>query len=75
MSADSILLIDEMVIPDREASLFSAQMDVTMLAFFNSPERTLPQWKTMLREFDLDVRNVYRYDPELEYSILEARPQ
>jgi demethylsterigmatocystin 6-O-methyltransferase len=72
MSPQSILLIDEMVIPDTGASRFATQLDFTMMAMFNSTERTVPHWRKLLREVGLEISQVYRYDPELEYSILEA---
>jgi hypothetical protein len=74
MSEQSILLIDELVIPDTGASSFSQQLDFTMMAMFNSTERTVPHWRSMLAEVGLEITQVYRYDPELEYSILEAVP-
>jgi demethylsterigmatocystin 6-O-methyltransferase len=74
MSPQSVLLIDELVIPDTGASPFAMQLDVTMMAFFSSTERTAPYWKRLLGEVGLQISQVYRYDPQLEYSILEAVP-
>ena len=74
MSPQSFLLIDEMVIPDTGASRFAMQLDVTMMAMFSSTERTVPYWRRLLGEVGLEITQVYRYDPELEYSILEAKP-
>lgn len=75
MSPDFILLIDEIVIPDTGASLFAVQLDFTMMAMFNSTERTDSHWRGLLGEVGLEVTQVYRYDPEMiEYSILEAAP-
>ena len=74
MSPQSFLLIDEMVIPDTGASPFAMQLDVTMMAMFSSTERTVPYWRRLLGEVGLEITQVYRYDPELEYSILEAVP-
>ena len=74
MSPESFLLIDELVIPATGASPFSMQLDVTMMAMFNSTERTVPHWRKLLGEVGLEITQVYRYDPELEYSILEAVP-
>ena len=73
MSPRSVLLIDELVIPDTGASPFSMQLDITMMASFSSTERTVSHWRSLLGEVGLEVTQVYRYDPELEYSILEAR--
>ena len=74
MSPDSLLWIDEMVIPETGASPFAMQLDFTMMTMFNSTERTLLHWKECLEDVGLQINQVYRYDPELEYSILEAVP-
>jgi demethylsterigmatocystin 6-O-methyltransferase len=75
MSPQSILLIDEMVIPDTGASPFSMQLDLVMMAFLGAHERTISLWRTLLEEVGLEITQVHRYDPELEYSILEAVPK
>lgn len=72
MSEKSYLLIDEIVIPDVGASPFSMQLDFTMMAFLGSTERTISHWRQLLREVGLELTQVYKYDTELEYSILEA---
>ncbi|TVY21109.1 Demethylsterigmatocystin 6-O-methyltransferase [Lachnellula arida] len=74
MSPQSVLLIDELVIPETGASPFSTHLDVTMMSFFSSTERTVPYWQRLLGEVGLQVSQIYRYDPQLEYSILEAIP-
>lgn len=43
-----------------------------MMAFLNSAERTLSHWRKLLEEVGLQLTQVYRYDTELEYNILEA---
>lgn len=74
MAPQSVLLIDELVVPETGASPFSMQLDFTMMTFFNSTERTVPRWRELLGEVGLELAEVYRYDPDLEYSILEAVP-
>ncbi|KAL9622889.1 MAG: hypothetical protein Q9160_002815 [Pyrenula sp. 1 TL-2023] len=72
MSPQSVLLIDELVLPDTGASPFAMQLDFTMMAVLGSTERTVSNWRSLLGEIGLVITQVYRYDPELEYSILEA---
>lgn len=74
MSPQSLLFIDELVIPAIGASRFAMQLDVTMMSMFGSTERTLQNWRTLLAQVGLETTQVYKYDPELEYSILEAVP-
>ena len=72
MSPQSSLLIDELVIPNTGVSAFAMQLDFTMMALFSSTERTMSHWRSLLGEVALEIRQVYRYDPELDHSILEA---
>ena len=74
MAPQSLLLIDQMVIPDTGASPFAVQLDVTMITILNSTERTVPHWRRLLGEVSLEMNHFCKYDPELEYSILEAVP-
>lgn len=74
MGPQSILLIDEIVLPDTGASLTALQLDITMMTMFNATERTLPHWKKLLAEVGLKITEVYDYDPYGEDRILEALP-
>lgn len=72
MTTHSHLLIDELVLPDSGASRFSMQWAFTMMAMFNSMERTMARWRKLLGDVGLEVPEVYFYGSELEYSILQA---
>ena len=48
MVPDSILLINEYVLPDFGVSLLPAQLDLSMMAIFSSQERTREQWESLL---------------------------
>lgn len=74
MAPNSYLLIDELVPQSTGASTFAMQIDVTMMSMFASAERTVPQWRKLLAEVGLQITQVYRYDPEIEYSLLEVVP-
>lgn len=74
MSSKSFLLIDEIVLPDKGASINAMELDITMMIMFNATERTLPQWKALLGEVGLKITEVYNYDIFGEESVLEAVP-
>jgi demethylsterigmatocystin 6-O-methyltransferase len=74
MCPQSILLIDEMVIPSTGASPILMRLDLTMMTLFSSTERTVPQWHKLLAGARLELNQVWKYDPDLEYSILQAIP-
>ena len=63
MGPHSVLLIDELVIPNTGASRTAMQLDMTMMAVFNSVERTESDWRALLGAVGF---------PEIEYGILEA---
>ena len=73
MSQESMLLIDEMVIPSRGASWRATQLDVTMMACLAAQERTLKQFEALLAGAGLKLVQVLKYTEELGDSVLIAR--
>lgn len=74
MSPHSFLFIDETVLPDEGASLSAMQIDFTMMALFNSVERTLSHWKRLLGAVGMKITEVHRYDLYGDQCVLEAVP-
>jgi demethylsterigmatocystin 6-O-methyltransferase len=72
MSSKSTLLIDEIVLPNKGASINVMQLDVTMMTMLNGKERTLPHWRKLLGEVRLTITEVYNYDLYGEDCVLEA---
>ena len=68
----STLLIDEMVLPDKGASVMALQQDITMMAVLSGIERTEADWRRLLGEAGLEITQIYRYDIEMGYGIIEA---
>lgn len=50
MGPESILLIDEMILPEEGVSFMAACIDMTMLVALAGMERTEAQWRETLRE-------------------------
>ncbi|KAI7219700.1 hypothetical protein KC333_g2825 [Hortaea werneckii] len=59
MTANSILLISETVLPEQDAALSSAQADLTMMVSFASLERTRKQFEELLNEAGFDLIGVW----------------
>jgi hypothetical protein len=59
MSPESILLIDETVLPEWKVPLASAQFDFCMMAAFSSLERTEAQYTTLLEETRFELVKVW----------------
>ncbi|KAI5917160.1 S-adenosyl-L-methionine-dependent methyltransferase [Camillea tinctor] len=72
MSQGSILIIDEMVIPNLGANLRSTVQDITMMTSLASAERTERQWDSLLGRAGLKLMQKTAYNPETGESILVA---
>ncbi|KAI1414908.1 S-adenosyl-L-methionine-dependent methyltransferase [Hypoxylon sp. FL1857] len=72
MAPDSILIIDEMIIPNRGASPRSTSQDMTMMATLASAERTERQWDTLLDRAGLVVLQKTAYNTATGESIIVA---
>ncbi|PYH29859.1 O-methyltransferase [Aspergillus neoniger CBS 115656] len=60
MAADSVLLINENVLPEMNAPGFSASMDIIMMELYGSMERTEKQWLGLLDKAQFKVLKVWR---------------
>ncbi|GAB7355456.1 hypothetical protein MBLNU459_g5959t1 [Dothideomycetes sp. NU459] len=59
MNAESLLLINETILPEREVALSSAQADLTMMVSFASLERTRKQFAALLDEAGFELMHVW----------------
>jgi O-methyltransferase domain len=62
MSAHSILLINESLLPESKVSLYSASTDMIMMANFSALERTEMQWRALLEKAGFDVVKIWTPD-------------
>jgi hypothetical protein len=70
MSVDSKILVNELVLPDENCERRMALNDLVMMSF-GGMERTESQWKALLQEVGLDIRNIWRKEGE-NLSVIEA---
>ena len=75
MDQDSVILIDDMVLPNQGAHWRATQLDLAMMAGLAAMERTEKQWYSMLDAAGLKVKQIYTYTPELRDSIIVAVPK
>ena len=75
MAPDSLLLIDEMVLPNTGVHWQQAQLDMLMMATLGARERTEEQWYRLAEEAGLSINKVYPYTVSLRDSIIEAVPK
>lgn len=70
MLSNSLLLIDEMIIPNHGASPRSTVQDMTMMASLASAERTERQWDALLDKAGLKILQKNAYNVATGESII-----
>ncbi|KAI1370106.1 S-adenosyl-L-methionine-dependent methyltransferase [Hypoxylon crocopeplum] len=75
MSSDSVLIIDEMVIPNRGASSRSTLQDMTMMTSLASTERTERQWDALLDRAGMRILQKTAYNIATGESIIVTVPK
>ncbi|KAI2625672.1 S-adenosyl-L-methionine-dependent methyltransferase [Hypoxylon sp. NC1633] len=73
MEDNSLLLINELVLPDRGAHRYETQLDLTMLATLNAEARTETHWKQLLAEVGLEVKKIVFYEEETREAVIIAK--
>ncbi|KAI0173474.1 S-adenosyl-L-methionine-dependent methyltransferase [Hypoxylon sp. FL1284] len=73
MTPESVLIIDEMVFPQKGVSFNAASIDMTMMAAFSSMERTEYQWSRVFEEVGLELVRTYTYLPLSYESAMDVR--
>lgn len=74
MDKDSLILIDDMVLPDTNAHWQATQVDLTMMSALASMERTQIQWQALLKSVGLKIIKTYVYTPGLYESVIVTVP-
>lgn len=59
MGKDSILLINENVLPESNVPLYLAQLDLSMMAEFSSLDRTITQFRALLDTVGFEVVQIW----------------
>jgi demethylsterigmatocystin 6-O-methyltransferase len=72
MNESSIILLDEMALPNQKVDWFATQTDITMLTAFGSMERTEAQWHKLLESVGLKVQRICTYTHSHRLSIIAA---
>ncbi|PHH75738.1 hypothetical protein CDD82_4304 [Ophiocordyceps australis] len=73
MRPESILLVDEIVLPETQVSYIAASLDLTMLSAFASMERTEAQWRETFESVGLELVRTYTYYPQGYESVMDLR--
>lgn len=73
MGPESILLIDEMILPETGVNLMAASIDMTMLTALAGMERTEAQWREILGEVGLELVETFMYAPLHYEGVMHVR--
>jgi demethylsterigmatocystin 6-O-methyltransferase len=74
MRPDSVILIDDMVVPNVGAHWQTTQLDITMMAALGYIERTKDMWYTLAEKAGFQILNIFTYTASLQDSIIECVP-
>ena len=74
MSSDSLILIDEVVLPDSKVPWQVSAMILSMMACLGGTERSKEDWESLLDRAGLKMVHVHRYDDFKFHSIVAAVP-
>ena len=72
MDGDSRLLIDDYVMPATNADMRTIHMDICMMMYVRSEERTERRWRNLLTSAGLEVVKIWTPPTAFE-SIIEAK--
>ncbi|RDL35183.1 uncharacterized protein BP5553_07114 [Venustampulla echinocandica] len=72
MEPHSVLLIDEMVLPNKGVDWYATQTDLLMMCAFGSAERTQDAWARLVEQAGLKVRSLRTYTHAMRLSVIEV---
>lgn len=75
LSSDSLLVIDEIIIPNRGVHPRATELDMTMMTSLASIERTERQWDALLERAGLKVLQKSTYNSSTGESIIVTVPK
>lgn len=72
VAGQSVLLIDELVLPEKQAPLRESQLDIEMFTHLSGAERTENEWRKLLCDAGFEVKRVRRYGDDRHDGLIEA---
>lgn len=72
LSADSMILLDGLVLPNEGAHWMAAGYDIQMFMMHGATERTLDQWQSLVEQAGLRILDVKWYNRIGANAIMEV---
>ena len=73
MGPDSVLLVDEMILPEMGVNIETASIDLTMMAACAAKERTLQDWRVLIEGAGLRLVKTYVYNVCSYEGVMDIR--
>lgn len=73
MTPESVLLVDEIIVPAKGVNLEAAAHDITMAAAFAGAERPETYWNAMFEKVGLKLFKAYVYNAPSYETVLDVR--
>lgn len=70
LSADSRILLDEVVLPDTNVPWHAAMQDISMKILFAGRERTRSEWSGLIEKSGLNLVEIRTYDASTCASVI-----
>ncbi|KAK5659382.1 hypothetical protein OQA88_1475 [Cercophora sp. LCS_1] len=70
MTPDSMLLIDEMILPDTGVNVQTTSINLTMMVACAARERTVKDWTELIESAGLKLVKIYSYNPGSYESVM-----
>lgn len=75
LGPDSLILIDDMVLPNTGVYWQTTQVDLTMMSALAARERTHEDWLALLDSAGLKIADIHVYTPAVHESVITAVPK
>ncbi|KAI1206245.1 O-methyl transferase B [Annulohypoxylon truncatum] len=73
MAPDSVLLVDEAMLPATDVGYVAASIDLTMMGGFASMERTEDDWRDLAESAGLELVRTFTYNALEHETVMEMR--
>lgn len=70
MGKDSVIIIDDMRLPDRNVHWHVTEIDLTMMTALAAIERTESQWSALLDSVGLKITKTFTYTPSVYEGVM-----
>ncbi|MCJ1308513.1 hypothetical protein MMC25_002166 [Agyrium rufum] len=75
MDKDSVIVIDDMILPNKGAHWQATEQDMTMMSGLAAMERSKKQWYSLMKLAGLKVLEIVEYTEALGDSVIVAVPE